>query len=525
MKKPIIVSFVCILIAALGVAGYYAWKNLRGAAPALRGPSGDIVKQINEQPATSVNATDMPLALRPGFSVSVFAENVPGARVLALDPAGVLLLSQTSAGKIVALLDSDRDGKSDSVQTIVSGLNQPHGLLVKCVNGNQECKLYVGETNQVSVFDYDTVGKKVSNKKKLADLPSGSGHFTRTLFDNGNKLLVSVGSSCNVCNESDDRRAKILEISWDGSGVTTFASGLRNSVFIARSLLDGKIWATENGRDSLGDNIPPEELNIIERGKDYGWPVCYGQNIHDTNFDKNTYIQNPCNGKTPPAVEMQAHSAPLGLAFIPEEGWPEDYWHNILVAFHGSWNRTEPTGYKIVRIKLNNKGQYQGTEDFITGWLPAGASKTQGALGRPVDILALPGGTLYISDDKAGVVYKISYRSSEQLVNSKAQDVRLNNFKDNQTVVSPLIIEGEAKGKWFFEASFPVRLVDANWKEIMVVPAQAKGDWMTESFVPFSARLEFKKPSTPTGWLVFQKDNPSGLSENAAEYYVPVSFQ
>ncbi len=162
------------------------------------------------------------------------------------------------------------------------------------------------------------------------------------------------------------------------------------------------------GRDLLGDNIPPDEINIIEEGKNYGWPICYGKNIHDDQFDKNTYIRNPCMEpfETPSSIDLQAHSAPLGLAFFPEEGWPEEYWHDLLVAYHGSWNRTEPTGYKIVRMRLDNEGKYEATEDFITGWL----NGKNEALGRPVDILIQPGGLMYISDDKAGVIYRITYR-------------------------------------------------------------------------------------------------------------------
>jgi glucose/arabinose dehydrogenase len=163
------------------------------------------------------------------------------------------------------------------------------------------------------------------------------------------------------------------------------------------------MWATEMGRDNLGDNLPPDEINVITEGSDFGWPICYGNNIHDTNFDKKVYIQNPCNEKVTAKVELQAHSAPLGLGFIPEEGWPEDYWYDLIVAYHGSWNRSVPTGYKLVRVKLDSNGNLQGVEDFITGWLTG----NNRALGRPTDVLIQPGGTMYVTDDSAGVVYRI----------------------------------------------------------------------------------------------------------------------
>ena len=255
----------------------------------------------------------------------------------------------------------------------------------------------------------------------------------------------------------------------DGSDFKKVASGLRNSVFFDWSYVDGKMWATEMGRDNLGDNLPPDEINIISgpstdaRGQssipNFGWPICYGKNIHDTNFDKNQYIQDPCNNKIPSYIDLPAHSAPLGLAFIPEEGWPEDYWYDLIVAFHGSWNRSEPTGYKLARIKLNDKGEYEGMEDFISGWL-AVDGKT--SLGRPVDVIAQSGGIMYVSDDKAGVIYKIQYLGNA--TSSASTDVIVDSPKENSAVSSPLVIIGKAKGTWYFEASFPVQVVDANWQ-------------------------------------------------------------
>ncbi len=177
-------------------------------------------------------------------------------------------------------------------------------------------------------------------------------------------------------------------------------------MFLTLHPVTGKVWATEMGRDNLGDDIPPDEINILEKGKNYGWPICYGKNIHDTEFDKNVYIRNPCMDpfETGSHVDLQAHSAPLGIGFIPEEGWDEDMWFDALVSYHGSWNRSVPTGYKIVRVKLDAQGNYIGAEDFITGWLKSDGTK----LGRPVDVKVLSGGTMYISDDDRGAIYKVS---------------------------------------------------------------------------------------------------------------------
>jgi glucose/arabinose dehydrogenase len=302
---------------------------------------------------------------------------------------------------------------------LLSGLDRPHGITYRCTGEPADetpqvtCTLYVAETDAVKAYAYDKTGTRLVNTtgKKILDLPSGGGHFTRTImfrpYPNDTELLVSVGSSCNVCNESDDRRATIQAVNVETGKSRSFAKGLRNAVFLATHPVTGDIWVTEMGRDRLGDDLPPDEVNIVREGNNYGWPICYGKNIHDTDFDKNTYVRNPCMEpfETPSHIDLQAHSAPLGIAFVPEEGWPEDWWFDAIVAYHGSWNRSVPTGYKLVRIKLDARGNYEGIEDFVTGWLTA-----EGALGRPVDVVVQPGGTMYVSDDKAGVIYLVRFR-------------------------------------------------------------------------------------------------------------------
>ena len=339
----------------------------------------------------AVNTTNFPLKLPSGFSLSILAQNVPNARVLALDPRGTLLVSLPSQGKVVAL------SQADQAMTVVDKLNLPHGLAFR------QGKLYVAESHRVSMFDYDAVNLKASNPRPMLDLPGGGNHFSRTIiFTPDDKLLISVGSSCNVCNEKDWRRAKILVANPDGSDLKVFAQGLRNSVFMTIHPQTKQIWTTEMGRDLLGDDLPPDEINIIEPGKDYGWPDCYGQQIVDP-FNKG---QGDCLLTESSHIDIPAHSAPLGLAFIPaDSNWPKAYWGNLLVAYHGSWNRSTPTGYKIVRVKLDASGKFQGFEDFVTGWL----TPQNEVLGRPVDILVNSDGTAFISDDKAGVIYKLSY--------------------------------------------------------------------------------------------------------------------
>jgi len=233
----------------------------------------------------------------------------------------------------------------------------------------------------------------------IRGLPEG-GHVTRTLKIRDGKIYLSVGSSCNVCIEDDPLRAAVARYNLDGSGREIFAAGLRNSVGIEFSPYSGELWGVNNGRDRLGDDRPREELNIIRQGKHYGWPYCYENRVFDADFGK----PYDCAATEPPARMFTAHMAPLGLAFYQQGSLPERFNHSLFIAFHGSWNRSVPAGYKVVRVRLNAKGEILSHEDFISGWLqPDGDRK-----GRPVDLEQSPGGDLYLSDDALGVVYRIT---------------------------------------------------------------------------------------------------------------------
>lgn len=394
----VFISFVFVVIFLY--AGFFYFSNLRGAWTALKKPTEDIVKLTVENKS--------PLILPSGFSLSIYASGLKGPRVMVRDSRRNILVSLPTEGKVVVLVDKDLDGTTEETRTVIEGLTKPHGLAFNCLDNSTDkfpCKLYIAEENQVAVYDYDDSKSQAINGKKLTDLPTGGFHTTRSLLLVGDILYVAVGSSCNVCREDDAQRASVLAIDLKTNKVRSFAKGLRNSVFLTANPVDGKIWATDMGRDLLGDDLPPDEINILEEGKNYGWPICYGQNIHDTDFDKNTYFRNPCQVpfETPSHIDIPAHSAPLGLAFIPKEGWPSNYQGDLLVAYHGSWNSSEPTGYKIVKYDLDENGKVLGVEDFLTGFL----DEQNNLYGRPVDMFAEPSGALFVSDDKAGVVYKI----------------------------------------------------------------------------------------------------------------------
>src|ERR1039457_7058518 len=244
----------------------------------------------------------------PGFHISVFAAEVDGARMMVFSPGGVLLVSESGEGKVVALPDPKHAGKAARTATVLSGLNEPRGLAF------YEGKLYVAENDKVRRYDWDDTSLRASNPKALADLPGSGGHSTRSLLFHGGKMDVSAGSSCNVCIEKDPRRATVLEFNPDGSGRRVFAKGLRNAVGVAVNPKTDTVWVTVNGRDWLGDDLPPETVyDLGKDGGDAGWPYCYGDRVPDSNFTKPG--DNRCQNVLEPKVQMQAHSAPLGLAF------------------------------------------------------------------------------------------------------------------------------------------------------------------------------------------------------------------
>jgi len=402
MRKALFL--ICAVAFVIGV--FFVYRTLVPAfRPALFSSSRDIGDLVPKGDVLLGKDVALPLMLPPEFRLSLYAEELPGARVMAFDPNGTMLVTQTGEGMVTVLFDRDHDGFAEEHRALLVGLNRPHGLAF------HDGYMYVAEEQRVRRYQYIAENSTLGSGETILDLPADGGHFTRTigfgppgsLYEG--KLFVAVGSSCNVCKESDERRARILIADADGTHVREFARGLRNSVFFDWHPVTHELFATDMGRDWLGDDIPPDEVNIIREGLNYGWPICYGNNIHDASFDKNTYIRNPCQEpfEAPPYVEIPAHSAPLGIAFTKFSKVPDAYRDGFLVAYHGSWNRSEPTGYKVVYVGVDDAGKALAPRDFITGWIQEGE-----ALGRPVDIKVGPAGAIYISDDKAGVLYQVS---------------------------------------------------------------------------------------------------------------------
>jgi len=317
--------------------------------------------------------------------------------MMALGLNGHLYVAERGAGRIVRLPDRDHDGVVDDIEVVAEGLNAPSSIAFY-----QDGSLYVGETKRVLRLSAPDERGVFQEQEIVVDgLPSG-GHSTRTVLfsPDWSSLFVSIGSSCNVCVEEDQRRATIMRYNPDGSGGQVYAQGLRNAVGITFRPGTGELWATNNGRDWLGDDQPPETVYQIREGDNAGWPYCHSGRIVDPDYGS----PNSCDGVVAPAVEMQAHSAPLGLAFYSGSQFPEEYRGDLFVAFHGSWNRAAPTGYKVVHIPIQD-GKAGQVQDLATGWLRADGSQW----GRPVDVLTSADGSLFVSDDSGGTIYRIFY--------------------------------------------------------------------------------------------------------------------
>lgn len=334
----------------------------------------------------------------PGFAVNVYASGLNGPRFVTFGPDGALYVADRHNNRIVSLRDTDGDGVADDLRVFAEDLPNPHSIVY------HEGAWYVGvPSGVIRLEDTDGDGQADARAVLIDDYPT-SNHSTRTvLFLPDGRMVVSMGSSCNVCEEDDPRRASVLV--YDGpqaTGERVFASGLRNAVGLAVHPESGELWATNNGRDGLGDDLPPETVYVVRDGADYGWPVCHSGRIEDPDFG----FAGTCDGVGLPVVEMQAHSAPLGLVFYTGDMFPEDYRGDLFIAFHGSWNRSIPTGYKVVRLPLDGSQPSGDVEDFATGWLD---EDSYAVSGRPVGLAVGPDGALYVSDEKGGFIYRISY--------------------------------------------------------------------------------------------------------------------
>ncbi|MBT5946165.1 MAG: sorbosone dehydrogenase family protein [Nitrospinaceae bacterium] len=336
------------------------------------------------------------IKLPPGFRITVFARNVPNARSMALSPRGTLYVGTRRGGRVYAVQDFNRDGKADKVTILAENMNFPNGVAFR--NGS----LYVAEINRI--LRYDGIEDRLDNLPAPVVVndrfPRDVHHGWKFIrFGPDGRLYVPVGAPCNVCGPPAPY-ASILRLSLNGKSWEVFARGIRNSVGFDWHPQTDELWFTDNGRDRLGDDLPPDELNHApKKGMHFGFPFCHGKSILDPKWGQG----RDCRKFAPPAVELGPHVASLGMRFYKGDMFPPRYRGQIFIAEHGSWNRSTPIGYRVRLVRLDN-GRHVSYENFASGWLKKGK-----AWGRPVDIQLMPDGAMLVSDDFAGAIYRISY--------------------------------------------------------------------------------------------------------------------
>jgi glucose/arabinose dehydrogenase len=344
------------------------------------------------------------LRLPPGFKIELLTDAVPNARQMALgryaDGRGALYVGSMAAGNVYAVeLKQDR---ATAVHIIASGLTKPVGVAYR------EGQLYVSAISRI--LRLDGIDDRLTNPPKpivvTARFPMEAHHGWKFIaFGPDGWLYVPVGAPCNICNP-DERFANIQRMKPDGSAMEVVARGVRNSVGFDWSPIDSSLWFTDNGRDMLGDDLPSDELNhVLKSGQHFGYPYCHQGDTADPEFG----VQRKCEEFVTPVVKLGAHVASLGMRFYTGKQFPNAYRNNVFIAEHGSWNRSQKVGYQIVRVMLDSQGGVAGHEPFISGWLQKDASGKESVWGRPADVLVMPDGSLLISDDLAGAIYRLSY--------------------------------------------------------------------------------------------------------------------
>lgn len=342
------------------------------------------------------------LQLPNGFKAEIFTDQVPNARQLAVGNNGTIFAGSREAGNVYAIVDKNKDYKADTVYTIAKDLRMPSGIAYR--NGS----LYVAAVS--TIYRFDDIENNLQNPPKptvITDNYPDDGHhgWKFIAFGPDNKLYVPVGAPCNICKPDDKIFASITRINPDGTNREIIAEGVRNTVGFDWHPQTGDLWFTDNGRDWMGDNRPPCELNHLSKtGQHFGYPYKHGHNIWDPEFGKKGKAMD--QKFIDPAQALGPHVAPLGMIFYTGKMFPETYHNQILIAEHGSWNRTEKIGYRIMKVTLKN-GKTTSYEPFIEGWL----QENESVWGRPVDLLQLPDGSVLISDDHSGIIYRISYQN------------------------------------------------------------------------------------------------------------------
>lgn len=362
----------------------------------------EIPSDLGQAEETLSELTLERLNLPEGFKITIFADGIEDARSMAIGDNGTLFVGTRKANKLYAIQDLDGDYKADRTILLDTTLLVPNGIAFR------DGALYVAEINRL--LRYPDIEQHLLNLPKpeviYDDYPTEAHHGWKYIaFGPDGKLYVPVGAPCNICDSAtvDKRYASITRMNPDGSNREVYANGVRNTVGFTWHPETGELWFTDNGRDMMGDDIPPCELNrVSEAGQHFGYPFCHGGTVKDPEYGD----QYPCSDFIAPVQPLGAHVAPLGIKFYRGSMFPESYKKYAFIAEHGSWNRSKKVGYRISMVQLEGD-KAVNYETFIDGWLD---DQSQEAFGRPVDLLMLEDGSMLISDDFGGVIYRLSYR-------------------------------------------------------------------------------------------------------------------
>lgn len=339
------------------------------------------------------------IQLPPGFKIEVYASDVTNARSMTLSPGGTLFVGTRDEGSVYALRDEDGDFKIDKKYVLATGLKMPNGVAFR------DGDLYIAEVSRI--LKLEGIENKLASPPQPVIVydkyPDKTHHGWKYIaFGPDGKLYVPVGAPCNICEEEDEIFASITRLNPDGTGMEVVQHGIRNTVGFTWHPETKELWFTDNGRDWLGDDLPACELNHAPQdGMHFGYPYCHQGDLPDDRFGK----KRPCSDFTPPAQKLGPHTAPLGVEFYTGKMFPETYKHQILIAEHGSWNRSKKIGYQVAMVTLEN-GKATSYKPFASGWLD---KATDEVWGRPVDLEFLPDGSMLVSDDFANAIYRIYY--------------------------------------------------------------------------------------------------------------------